>query len=526
MNVHQVPVPFVLMIAAVSGFFTDWAFPDRNLWGLAFVGIAGLWLATWKRHSGVSFVAGWVWGLAFFLPHIRWAEYAVGGALPWVALSVVQGLYIGVFAWAWSFAARSRFLRGSFARQSFAFATLWVAVEYLRMTTPFGGFPWGRLGFSQSESPIARLAWLGGIPLTSFAVALIGALLGVLVLGLIRLNLVSIGSAGLGAVIMLASGFLIPLDTQAQQGMLTVGGVQGNVENPGLGAFANRQEVLNNHVAGTHQLAGQPGLDLVVWPENGTDIDPQADAGAAALIDAAARDVGVPVLLGAQEYPDSGGRYNVSLLWQEGQGVTGRYVKQHPVPFGEYIPFRDFFRRLSPAVDLISTDMLPGEQPSILDVPIDSLDRDVRVSPIICFEVGYDNIIYDAVKRGGEVLIVQTNNASFGHTNESTQQLAMSRLRAIETGRAVIHVSTVGVSAVYTPHGVEKVRTGHFTAEQFVQRVALRTSLTPAVRLGIAPTVVAGGASVLLVVTGIIDARHRSRTRGLLDRDHPAKKRP
>lgn len=172
-----------------------------------------------------------------------------------------------------------------------------------------------------------------------------------------------------------------------------------------MALFANRQEVLNNHVAGTHQLAGQPGLDLVVWPENGTDIDPQADAGAAALIDAAARDVGVPVLLGAQEYPDSGGRYNVSLLWQEGQGVTGRYVKQHPVPFGEYIPFRDFFRRLSPAVDLISTDMLPGEQPSILDVPIDSLDRDVRVSPIICFEVGYDNIIYDAVKRGERSLL-------------------------------------------------------------------------------------------------------------------------
>ncbi|WP_245566869.1 apolipoprotein N-acyltransferase [Jonesia quinghaiensis] len=510
MNLAHIPRPLTLIIAVVSGFLTDWAFPDRNMWALAFVGIAGLWIATSRDAPGWNVLVGSAWGIAFFLPHVQWAQYAVGGNLPWIALSIFEGLYIGLFAWAWSMARRSRVLARRPLGQVLAFAALWIAVEYVRMVFPFGGFPWGRLGFSQSDSPLARLAWLGGVPLLSFTVALAGALLAVFIRAMLRMNLVAMGASALACSLLVVVGWLVPLDTQAQQGNLLVGAVQGNVSEPGLGAFANRQEVLNNHVNGTLALEDS-GVDVVVWPENGTDIDPQVDAGAARLIDDAAQAVKAPLLLGAQEYPDSGGRYNVSLVWEAGQGVTDRYAKQHPVPFGEYIPYREFFRSLSPAVDMISTDMLPGNKSAVVDIPISRLERDVTLSPIICFEVGYDDLIYDAVKNGGEALVVQTNNASFGPTNESTQQLAMSRIRAIETGRAVVHISTVGVSAVYTPNGVERERTGHFTAEQFTQQIALRDSLTPAVWLGVYPTWVAVGVSAILIAAGIMNRQVKPR---------------
>ncbi len=499
-----------MLLALAGGLTLDLAFPNVGLWFLAFFAIAMLAIAISRNAPGWNFLLGFLFGFAFFLPHLRWAEFAVGGALPWVALSVLEALYIALFAWAWTFVRRVPLVAKSKTVGAVAFGLIWIAVEFLRMSAPFGGFPWGRLGFSQSESPLARLAWLGGVPLISLGVAVIGVLLALAILGLRRLDMFTVGVSGVTAVALVGVGLLIPLGSQAESGTLRVGAVQGNVSNPGLGAFENRQEVLNNHVTGTHQLLDQvePGwLDLVVWPENGTDIDPQADPDAAKLINDAAREVGAPMLLGAQEFPDSGGRYNVSLLWEADQGVTARYAKQHPAPFGEYMPMRDLLRIFSSAVDLVSTDMIAGTEPAVIEVPFPRENRMVTVAPIICFEVAYDEIISESVRLGAEALMVQTNNASFGYTNESTQQLAMSRLRAIETGRAVVHISTVGVSAVFTPNGAEVARTGHFTPEQMVQTINLRTSLTPAVVLGQWPIRIVSAIAVILLIAGLFAPR-------------------
>lgn len=505
--------PLTLLLAVVSGYVGNLAFPDFNLWFLAPVSIAVLALALQRNSAAWNFLVGYLWGVGFFLPHISWAQYAVGGNLPWIALSLAQALYPACAALAWTYMRRIRVVENSMWLSAVTFAMAWVSLEKLRMTIPWGGFPWGRLGFSQSQSVLARFAWLGGVPLVSLIVVFLGVLLAVAIRGLLTRNVLRIGLSLSGVVVLLGAAFLVPVDGSAQSGRLAIGGVQGNVSKPGADAFENRQEVLNNHVAGTLALARSeqgPDLDLIVWPENGTDIDPQIDEVARTLIDNAAAVAGVPLLLGAQEFPASGGRYNVSLLWQAGEGVIGRYAKQRPVPFGEYIPARDFFRKLYPGVDRISTDMIAGHEPAALSVPIKRLDRDVTVGPIICFEVAYDDIIHNSVKHGAEVLLVQTNNASFGPTNESTQQLAMARLRAIETGRPVMQISTVGVSAIYTPSGLEVVRTGHFTAEQISAVVNLRTGITPAVALGEWPVLVISAGSVLLLVTGCV-AHRRTR---------------
>ncbi|WP_297083535.1 nitrilase-related carbon-nitrogen hydrolase [uncultured Demequina sp.] len=131
----------------------------------------------------------------------------------------------------------------------------------------------------------------------------------------------------------------------------------------------------------------------------------------------------------------------------------------------------------------MTTDVLPGEEPAVMTLPVDALGRTVTLGTVICFEVAYDPIVTGSVASGAEVLIVQTNNASFGETAESTQQFAMTRLRAIETGRSAIQISTVGVSGVVDARGHVSEMTGLFTAEQMYAEVALRDTVTPAVRL-------------------------------------------
>lgn len=379
----------------------------------------------------------------------------------------------------------------------------------------------GPAGVLAGRVPLGRLAWLGGAPLVSAAVALTGVLLALAVLAARRLRVLrTVGAIGTAAVVVLV-GLLVPLDTQAQSGTLRIGAVQGNVPTPGLDAFAQQREVLHNHAQGTLALLDrvEPGeLDLVVWPENGTDVDPQVDDAAAREIDDAARAVGAPMLVGTVEYPETGGRYNTAVLWEPGTGVTAKYSKQHPAPFAEYIPLREWVRPFSSAVDLVRNDMIAGTEVGVVPLASERLGRTVPIGDVICFEVAYDTLVRDSVRAGAEVVMVQTNNASFGYTDESTQQLAMSKLRAIELGRTTVQISTVGVSAIISPNGAVTEQTGLFTAEQMVDTVPLRTSWTPATALGVWPAWIADALAVVVVLAGTVGAWRVRRA----DRPDPA----
>ncbi|WP_418276853.1 apolipoprotein N-acyltransferase [Isoptericola jiangsuensis] len=546
--------PVTLLLAVAAGAALWAAFPDVGAWPLAFVFAALLHTALrreGRRAAGWNALVGLVAALTFWLPHIWWANFATD-TVPWVALAAVESAFLAGFGALWTWARRARFLRLDTARgpwgrarrtiaHAAAFALLFVAVEQWRSEVPFGGFPWGRLAWTMVDAPTGRAAWLGGTTLVTFLVAWVGVLGALLVTHLIT-RLVTLRRAGhtparhaagplavvtatallalLGpALLPLPSGTTPPtpvatadLDTtvvdagtsthETAGAPLLAGAVQGNVTEPGLGSFANRAEVLNNHLRGTYELAARDAdLDVVLWPENGSDLDPQEADDVAAALDDAASAVDAPILVGAQEYPETGGRYNVSLLWQDGQGVIDRYAKQHPAPFGEYIPIRGFVRLFSDQVDRVTNDMLPGTEPAVVELPRTD-GASVPMATVICFEVAYDEIVRDAVLRGAQVLVVPTNNASFGNTAESTQQLAMTRMQAMTTGRAAVQISTVGVSGVVAPDGSLVARTDLFTADQIVAELPLRTSLTPAVRAGYWPGWVAGGAAVALVVAG------------------------
>jgi apolipoprotein N-acyltransferase len=292
------------------------------------------------------------------------------------------------------------------------------------------------------------------------------------------------------------------------------------VPRPGLGFNAERRAVLDNHARATLRAAQsvkagtRPKPDLVVWPENASDIDPLRNPDAADVINGAVDAINAPLILGAVLEEPRPMLSNASLLYLPGRGLTARYVKRHPVPFAEYIPYRSFFRSFSDKVDLVYSDFTAGKSVGVFRVPA----RDggtIAAGPIICFEVAYDGLVRDTVDRGANVLLVQTNNATFGFTDESVQQLAISRIRAIEHGRSIVHVSTVGVSAMITPDGTAHQRSTLFTTAVLAADLPLRTDRTVADRVGPWPEYLASAAvAAMLAVLALRRlALRRSRRR-------------
>jgi len=511
--VHRYP------LAVASGLALWLAFPSHNLWVMAPVGVALLALATRRVPPSQGALLGLVSGLACFVPLLSWSGVYVG-VLPWIALAVLESLYFALLGLASALLQGGAAAGGTGTVRPLVVALIWVAQEALRGSTPFGGFPWGRLAFSQADSPLAGLAAIGGAPAVTFAVALAG---GLLAAGVARLDaLPALEARGVRiAILCLACAIavvllpaLIPRPINGPTGRFLA--VQGNVPRPGLNFNAERRAVLDKHARATLQAADavkagtRPKPDLVVWPENASDIDPLRNPDAAVVINGAADAINTPLVLGAVLEEPRPMVSNASLLYLPGRGLTARYVKRHPVPFAEYIPYRSFFRHFSDKVDLVSSDFTAGHAVGVFRVPAQN-GATIAAGPIICFEVAYDALVRDTVDAGANVLLVQTNNATFGYTDESVQQLAISRIRAIEHGRSIVHVSTVGVSAMITPDGTAHQTSALFTTAVLAADLPLRTDRTIADQVGVWPEYLACGAFAALLALALVRSLRRRR---------------
>ncbi|MBA2767542.1 MAG: apolipoprotein N-acyltransferase, partial [Sporichthyaceae bacterium] len=377
-------------------------------------------------------------------------------------------------------------------------ACLWVAQEAARDRLPFGGFPWGRLAFAETASPFTPFAALGGAPAVTWATALSAGLLALAVHHSRRGSGVpGVAAAVAGALAVPVVGLLLPPATGAER-EVTVALVQGGVPGVGMDFAGEREQVLRNHVEATRRLAAEvragrrPAPDLVVWPENASDIDPFTDDRARRLIEGAVRDVGVPVLVGAI-VDGPGPRYvrNTGVVWDPQTGPGQRYVKRHPVPFGEYIPFRAQLSGWIERLDQIPRDFFAGAAAGNLRL------GPAEVGDVICFEVAYDGLVRDVVVGGADVLVVQTNNATYNGTGQPQQQLAMSRLRAVEHGRAVLVAATSGISAVIAPDGTVERQAQERTVRTLVAQVPLRDARTVATRLGAVPEGLLAGVALV-----------------------------
>jgi apolipoprotein N-acyltransferase len=518
-------LPWRTLLALAGGLVLVLAFPGYDLPALAVLGPAALALAVRGQRFRSGLWLGLVFGLAFFVPLLSWSGTYVG-SFPWLALGVFQASYLALLGGATALTSRLRWW-------PVWTAALWVAAEALRGRFPFGGFPWGRLGFSQTEGPLLSLAAYGGVPLVSFAVALAGTLLAAAAVALHRarragrrgpaVRTAALALAGAAVVPLVGALAWLPLPGPS----LTEGGptstaaiIQGDVPRAGLDFNAQRRAVLDNHVQQTLELAQdvaageEPQPAVVIWPENSSDIDPYTNADAAREIDRAAAAIDAPILVGAVVEGPGENVSNTAIVWDPDDGPGDTYVKRHPVPFGEYIPYRSFFRLLSAQVDLVRRDFVGGDEVGVLDI------GGVRLGDLICFEVVYDGLTADVVEGGAGMLVVQTNNATFGYTDESEQQLALSRLRAVEHGRSVVIAATSGISAVVAPDGSVLRSSRLFEPAVLVEEIAQRDATTLALRLGSGPewALAALGAAALLGAVRPGLSRRRKAVRDEADR--------
>jgi apolipoprotein N-acyltransferase len=470
-------------VAAASGAVLYVSFPPRPLWWLAPLAFAGLGLVWHGRRARAGFGYGFAAGLGFFLPLLHWTgEYV--GAVAWLPLAAVEAVFVGL--------AGAAIAVTSTARGAPLWAALlWVAGEALRARVPLGGFPWGKVAFGQAEGAYLHLAAVGGTSLVGFAVALTGFGVAALALRLPG------GVGGPRGVLGPALAVLLPVvagvvatplvGVDANAGTATVAVIQGNVPRLGLDFNAQRRAVLDNHVRRTEQLAADirsgrvPRPDLVIWPENSSDIDPYRNLDARTEIDQAVADVGAPVAIGAVVSPPDGTLHNAAVLWEPQRGPVDEYDKRKLQPFGETMPMRSFVRLFSPEVDRANWQFDPGTVAKVFGM------GPARVGIATCYEVAFDDAVLDSIRGGATLLAIPTNNATFGRTEMTYQQLAMSRVRAVEHGRAVLVAATSGVSAIVAPDGTVTQKTELFTADALLARVPLRATTTLATRLGAGP---------------------------------------
>ncbi|ANP74844.1 Acyltransferase (plasmid) [Cryobacterium arcticum] len=420
---------------------------------------------------------GFLGGFAFWGTHILWLTVYLG-PVPWLALAGLEAVFFAagcaLIAVAWRFTDRA--FRGVFGRYGFTpivVACLWTLREFVTSNWPYGGFSWGRLAFSQSESPFGELvAWVG-ISGLSFLLAWVGALF----VQVLRSRTFRRRAALAVIPVGLITVFLaVPPVAIAEAGTMRVAGVQGDSD-AGLFGEYKPGEILGDHVAATEPLYGED-VDVVVWPENAADLNPLKNGQAADILDDVTERMNAPLVTGTIT-SDGDKTFNSLLLWNRGSGAVDQYDKMHPVPFAEYIPDRDFWFPLAPGLlSLIPRDYTIGTRDNIFEL------EEVKAGLAICFDIVDDNLIRQMVAGGAELILAPSNNADFGRSDESVQQLAIARLRAIEYGRSVVNVSTVGTSAVIAPDGSTIDRLPAFTPGSMVADVPLSTTITPAALLG------------------------------------------
>lgn len=500
-------------MAGASGVALGLAWQPYAVWPLLLVGVPALTLLARGQRARRAFGLGYAFGFGMLAVSISWV-HVLGW---WVAAVLVafMALYLGLLGVALSLVTR---LRG----WPVWAAACWVAAELAYSSFPFGGFGWTRLAYAAVDTPLNGWFPVVGVAGVSFLVALVGQVVAWLVV-LVRgreprpfpravpavLLLAAVGVAGVG----LRSFQVEPL--AGREGSVEVGIVQGNVPGRGIEALGRARTVTNNHLSESVELMARarlgqvPEPDFLLWPENSTDIDPLLDPVTRQTVAGAAAVAGVPILVGAvTEGPGPDERQTTALWWDPLRGVLATYHKRNLVPFGEWIPFRAQLLPLVPILREVGAQSVPGTQPGVLRVPLGG--RTLTVGDVICFELAYDGTVHDTLTNGAQVLVVQSNNATYGGTGQIEQQFAITRVRAMEARREIAVATTNSVSGFIDRDGHVVRRTSEFTAASLVEPMPLRSALTPAVIAGPWP---ARGLSLLALAAVVVAIARRSTVR-------------
>ena len=468
------------LFGLTGGLISSFAYPNNSIWLAIFPSVALIIYACVSVGRRASILVGFIAGFAFYASQIPWMTVYLG-PVPWLALSFLEATIFALGGFALNLTWGKLRNQVSSTALALLIASIWTAREWLACNFPYGGFPWSRVALSQSNSPLANWVFWGGSSLLSFVIVF------AVTLAMLewRKGLVPRNWQNSLAPLLIVTVILVPqltdVGTLNKVGEIKVAAVQGNA-NAGLFANPRPGSILENHLSASAPLFSSASKsDVVIWPENAADENPLASAAAKQKIADFTKRLNTPLVFGTiTERGDD--VYNSSILWLPNVGAVDWYDKKRPVAFGEFVPDRAFFRALAPdLIDLIPRGYSFGTRDGIFTIPG---KNKTELGTMICFEVAVDDISRELVHDGAEILAVQTNNSDFGKTNESAQQLAIAKLRAIETGRAVVNISTVGISAIILPNGEVTDELETYAPGIMTETLPRYSGLTPAMLLG------------------------------------------
>ena len=493
--------------AALGGALNAAAFPALGWWPLIFVGTGMILWSLRGRSVAGSLLIGFIGGFSFFGHHIFWLTVYLG-PIPWLALAGLESIFFALgamliaLAWRWVpliWTTRTTRIAGI----PLVLAGLWTLREGVASVWPYGGFSWGRLAFSQSDSPFSSLVTWVGVSGLTFLLAWLSAIALQLLLE-IGFDWPVRGIIATAAVLVLVA---IPAWPVQSSGTMRVAAVQGNAD---AGLFAQHPPgtTLDDHLQATVPLFGKRA-DVVVWPENAADVDPLRSPQSAQVLDFVSERMHAPLVTGTITQDSKGRMFNSLLLWESGKGAVQQYDKIHPVPFAEYLHDRAFWYPLAPdLLDMVPRDYSFGQRSNVFDI------EGIKAGVAICFDIVDDSLVRRMIDGGAQLILAPTNNADFGHSDESRQQIAIARLRAIETGRSVVNISTVGMSGMFAPDGSVIAQLPDYKAGAMLEKVPLSSAVTPAMVIGPAVEWLAGGIGLAGLILGLLLTLARRRRRG------------
>ncbi len=494
-------------MAGIGGLAASASFMPFNVWPLAFVAVAAL---AWTTHRAgttrAAVLVGWTFGLLFMFTSLIWQTSIMIAS--YAGLSLTFSLFYAALGGALHLTRRlpAAPLWGAGA---------WALMEFGTSVFPFDGFAWMRLGYTQLDSWLAGFYPVAGAASVTFLVALLGHLLAHLAL---RPSLVRATALGATAILTLVVGLAgiawAPVQAESAQ-TVNVGWVQPGAPGGGVYGLGEARTITRNTQQETGRLAtrvraGQETRpDVVVWPENSTDMDPRHDAPTAAAVDAAVADVGVPVIMGSIYTDDARQeRQTVAVRYDDG-GAELVYAKRNLVPFGEWIPFRDFFLPLIPQLVYVGYQSVPGTTAGHFPVTLAD-GRTIEAGVAICYEVIYPETLFEAA-RGAEVMFVQSSNAMYQNTIQIDQQFAATRVRAAEMRREVLVVTTTGISGLIDQRGGARYLGTSSEPGSGVVAMPLRTTTTPAMQVARWVEYLLAAQGLLGVGLGLFALRSRRR---------------
>ena len=470
-----------LLWAVGGGIIASLAFPQPGIGLLIFVGLPMILLAFRGTTLWRGALLGFVVGFAYYGSVARWLTIYLG-VVPWLGLVAMQAVLFAaggallVAAWRGADRLNLHSVRGILLAGALV-AAAWTTREAVAAQWPWGGFAWARLSHSQADTPLRYLTTLFGMSGAS-AVLVFATVVAILLVqwgGSRKVIALRVGS------VVAAVGALLPVPylmlVTAPNGSFRVAAVQGNSDSA-LFSTARQGDAIHKHFDAMNATRIGP-VDVVVWPENAMDINPLANPNIAAFADLVSTESDAPFIFGTIT-ADGDKTFNSALMWEAGRGAVDQYDKVHPVPFAEYLPEREFFYPLAPDLfDMVPRDYTLGTRDPIFEF------GDVKAGIAICYDIVDDGLFRNILADGGNVIIAPTNNSDFGRTDENIQQLGIARMRAVETGRAVVNTSTVGVSAIVAPDGSDIARLTPFEPGVMVADVPLSTVVTPASIIGL-----------------------------------------